>query len=722
MRYSGRRRRAIPQIECLEPRVVLSSLFPNDPRFSSQWGLNNSNDVDIDAPEAWGIVTGGSVIVAEIGVTGVDITHPDLANKLWTNPDPYSDPLYPGALHGWDFAANSPNLNDSSGHDTNAVGIMAAETNNLSNPQGIAGVSWGAQLMLFKIQYNSQAAAAVDFAVAHGAKVIEMGFIYGSSPGSFSSDPLYLAIQRAASSGVVVVVPVGNGGLSSNTGNPGQDLSTLTFFAPAPAAFRLPNMINVAAINSTGSLSSFSNFGATTVDLAAPGENITTTGTGHGYIDFAGGTSFAAPFVAGVAALVRSQHPEFTAQQVVQRILSTTKPLSSLSGKTITGGIADAYYALRVDLPAIPAGLSATPVSPSQINLSWNAAAGATGYTVERSPNGSTSWTTVGTPTGTSFQDSSLSPLTTYYYRIRANNAYGTSDPSATASATTQQSSASFPKKFDFGTPTSPVASGYTRVTAATAYTTGLGYGWTAGSGSDVDRGTGFGIDLTRDSFQTEGATFEVDVPNGTYDVTLVVGDSGPYSHDTQNFYLEGTLAASITTAQYEVKTEVHTVTVADGKLTIRIEDHNGNNWDTVLCALEIRPASATGQALGRAMTPTSTEIGFQASNAVNGDSSAYRSSGQWTRSDSIGWITGSTWVPVTTSPRSSSTGRSPTPRFSGFRSAMTRATGRRSSPSSPTSVVASRSTTAYQAEGATRASTAPLPARPTTLNSSARE
>ncbi|HEX8199982.1 MAG TPA: S8 family serine peptidase, partial [Isosphaeraceae bacterium] len=112
-----------------------------------------------------------------------------------------------------------------------------------------------------------------------------------------------------------------------------------------PASYRFSNVISVAAIDAAGSLARFSNYGATTVDVAAPGVGILSTVAGGRYASYSG-TSMATPFVSGVVALLAAQHPEFGAAQLVQRILATTKPLASLAGRTVTGGLVDAARAL----------------------------------------------------------------------------------------------------------------------------------------------------------------------------------------------------------------------------------------------------------------------------------------------------------------------------------------------------------------------------------------
>ncbi len=396
-----RRRRVTPRFDTLETRTLLS-VTPNDTYYPQQWGLNNANDVDIDAPQAWDVTTGSSSeIVAAVGLTGVDLTNPDLANRIWTNPNPNSDPNYPNALHGWNFITNSPTITDTNGHDTNVAGIVAAQTN---NSQGVAGVTWGPSFMPLVTNTPAESAEAVDFAVAHGAKVINMSFFYTEPAVDVPYDQLYQAIEQAANSGVVVVAAAGNGGTSGSTSSPGQDLLTLNLY---PAGFELPNMISVAAVDSSGNLASFSNYGASAVNLGAPGVNIYTTGLNGGYNSGATGTSFAAPFVTGVAALVQSEFPSLSAQQVVQLVVNNTKPLAGLSGKTISGGMVDALNALLAGFPTPTASASPTTVTGTQTALSVadNYGAGDADltytWTVTAKPSGAQTPTFTGNANGT---------------------------------------------------------------------------------------------------------------------------------------------------------------------------------------------------------------------------------------------------------------------------------------------------------------------------------
>ena len=157
--------------------------------------------------------------------------------------------------------------------------------------------------------------------------------INASWGGSQYSQAMLDAISYADSKGVVFVTAAGNNGLNNDTAA-----------ANYPANYRLPNELVVAAVDSSGNLASFSDYGVHTVDLAAPGVNIFSTVPG-GYATYSG-TSMATPFVTGVVALVAGLHPELTAPELVQWIDATVKPLPSLQGTTISGGMVDAYNAV----------------------------------------------------------------------------------------------------------------------------------------------------------------------------------------------------------------------------------------------------------------------------------------------------------------------------------------------------------------------------------------
>ena len=244
---------------------------------------------------------------------------------------------------------NTPNISDNNGHGSHVTGILGALGN---NGYGIAGVEWNAQIMPVKIlgangSGTTQAAVSgIYFAVNHGARVIN-----ASWGGSQYSQAMLNAISYADSKGVVFVTAAGNNGLDN-------DASVANY----PANYHLPNELVVAAVDSSGNLASFSDYGVHTVDVAAPGVNIFSTVPG-GYATYSG-TSMATAFVTAVVALVEGLHPELTAPEVVQWIDATVKPLPSLQGTTISGGMVDAYNA--VTYTPSPQGQSISSLTRSQ--------------------------------------------------------------------------------------------------------------------------------------------------------------------------------------------------------------------------------------------------------------------------------------------------------------------------------------------------------------------
>jgi subtilisin family serine protease len=310
---------------------------PNDPAYPRQWGLPF-----IDAPLAWGVAAGGASVVVAVLDTGIDFGSPDLASKVWVNPYLNTDG-YPGGVFGWNFVNNSPNVQDDDGHGSHVAGILAAATD---NGVGIAGLAPNARIMPVKV-LDSQgdgttdnAVSGVYYAVAHGARVIN-----ASWGGDDYSQAMQAALAYANSRNVVFVTAAGNE--SSNN----DRVSTY------PASFRAPNELVVAAVDASGRLASFSNYGATTVDLAAPGVAIYSTVPG-GYASY-DGTSMATPFVSATVAMVAAANPGLTAAQLVARVRATVKPLPRLNGKLISPGVVDPYYALIGYQPLYGGGISA---------------------------------------------------------------------------------------------------------------------------------------------------------------------------------------------------------------------------------------------------------------------------------------------------------------------------------------------------------------------------
>ena len=335
-----------PGIAYAEPNYVLSiDSIPDDPRFGELWGLHNTGqsggtaDADIDAPEAWDVTTGSRSVVVAVIDTGVDYNHPDLAANIWVNaaelngsPNRDDDRNgYVDDVHGYDFVNNDASPLDDQGHGTHLAGTIGAAGN---NGVGVAGINWQVQIMPLKFLdgsgsgTTSDAIKAIEYAVANGATISNNS--WGGDP---YSQALYDAIRNARNAGHIFVTAAGNNG-SNNDQSP--------FY---PAGYELDNVISVAATDRNDRLASFSNYGAATVDLAAPGVDILSTKPNNAYAT-SSGTSMATPHVAGVVALVRGQHPELTYREVIQQVLNSVDYVPALEGRTITAGRLNAARAV----------------------------------------------------------------------------------------------------------------------------------------------------------------------------------------------------------------------------------------------------------------------------------------------------------------------------------------------------------------------------------------
>jgi len=320
-----------PQVQFAEPNFLISKedLTPNDPQFNQQWALQNTGQnggqfgSDIKASAAWDTTTGSPSTVIAVIDSGIDFTHPDLAANQWTNPRPSTK----DDLHGWDFVNNSAELKDEQGHGTAVAGIIAAEGN---NSVGISGVMWRASLMSLRVLDNTgtgdiaNAVQAIDYAVTHGAQVINLS--WGTSGESLA---LKDAIERALRRNVVVVCSAGNGG---------KDLDANPYY---PASFRLKDLITVAGTDNFDQPASWSNYGARTVTVAAPGTDILTTQINGGYRSVTG-TSAAAPVVTGIAGLLKTSSPGANTNQIARAISDSARRIVSLSGKVASGGVVSA--------------------------------------------------------------------------------------------------------------------------------------------------------------------------------------------------------------------------------------------------------------------------------------------------------------------------------------------------------------------------------------------
>ncbi|HEV2694019.1 MAG TPA: S8 family serine peptidase [Verrucomicrobiae bacterium] len=278
--------RADPAVESAEPnylRYPTSLRVPNDPRFGLQWSFQNTgqmangdfgtSNVDISFLKAWGLARPATnEIVVGVIDTGLDSHHPDIISNRWTNLGEIAGNGvdddgngYVDDIHGYDFSLNTGAIADSGFHGTHVSGTIAASGN---NNIGVIGVDFQAHIMTLKVSGNgtnfSSAAivSAFQYATHMKGRGVNIVALNGSYGGGGSSSTERSAIQAAGDAGIIFVNAAGN-----DTNN--NDSSPVY-----PASYRLPNMIVVAASDQNDSLANFSNYGATTVDLAAPGVDI----------------------------------------------------------------------------------------------------------------------------------------------------------------------------------------------------------------------------------------------------------------------------------------------------------------------------------------------------------------------------------------------------------------------------------------------------------------
>ena len=382
-----RRYEASPDVEYAEPNFrIYPSVSPNDPSYTRLWGLNNTGqsiggqagtaDADTDAPEAWNTATGTAATVVAVIDEGVDVSHPDLRNNAWKNSgevpgNGVDDDRngYVDDVNGWDFANDDASVYDpdpingtGDEHGTHVAGTIAAEGN---NAVGITGVNWQAKVMALKfLGPNSgstlDAVEAINYAVAKGADISNNSWGYVGAPSRSLRD----AITRADDAGHLFVAAAGNGGADGVGDNNDANTSNTNY----PSSFANPNVVSVAATDNRDALASFSNFGASTVDLAAPGVNVLSTLPGDRYGYFSG-TSMATPHVTGVAALLKSQQPTLDDAQLKARILDGVDAKGNLSGRVLTGGRLNAANALPASTTADRATDTTDP-TVTQVNPS----------------------------------------------------------------------------------------------------------------------------------------------------------------------------------------------------------------------------------------------------------------------------------------------------------------------------------------------------------------
>jgi subtilisin family serine protease len=331
-------------------------------------GTNGKTDVDLDAAAALATTTGDASVVVAVIDDGIDFSHPDLATQAWANPGESGGGKetngvdddgngYIDDVHGWDFCHDDSTVHDVNDdfHGTHVAGTIAAALDG----QGVVGVAPSVKLMALKFLgdddacgFDSQAIEAIAYAKSFGVRIANNSW---SGRGRLTSAPELRA--AIANSGMLFVVSAGNDGIDN-------DHDT---FPALPASWDLPNILAVAAVDNKGALADFSNFGRTSVDIAAPGVAILSSvpdyDGDHGHFafgwDWLDGTSMAAPHVSGTVALIASYLPSLANDPggLRGRVLASGKVLSKTTGRTSTGRIVDAYLALDAVAPS--------PVAPT---------------------------------------------------------------------------------------------------------------------------------------------------------------------------------------------------------------------------------------------------------------------------------------------------------------------------------------------------------------------
>jgi subtilisin family serine protease len=317
-----------------EPNAIRhASLVPDDPYFSQLWAMLNTGqsirgvtgtpDADSDVAEAWDARITGGTIVAVLD-TGVDTTHPDLTANL---------------LPGHDYVDGDDDPADRNGHGTHVAGTIGADR---GNGIGVAGIGDNAVKILPLRVLDANGSGAVSsliqayaYAFQHGAKVVNLSL--GSGTSSQAERDAMAAFQT-----MLFVTAAGNGGADGVGDN--NDLATSPTY---PCAYVLPNVLCVAAGDNRDQLAPFSNYGALSVDLAAPGVSIAGTWIGGGY-SWASGTSKATPHVSGAAGLLWSAAPSSQPLDISSAIMAGTDARAAFAGKTVSGGRLNVLRSLRM--------------------------------------------------------------------------------------------------------------------------------------------------------------------------------------------------------------------------------------------------------------------------------------------------------------------------------------------------------------------------------------
>jgi subtilisin family serine protease len=381
----------------LNAKIETGSVIPNDPGFAQQWGLRNPGlsvggypanlGADINATQAWEITTGSADVLVAVTDTGVDITHPDLAPNIYTNPGEIAgngidddNNGYVDDVHGYNVADRNNDITDITGHGTEMSGIIAAKMN---NEIGISGVS---QSKIIPVRFFRRtgpreddieatiagAARALLYSIAAKASIVNASWSQEKLDDT-EFNTLRDAISATNDAGILLVCIAGN--LPYN----------LDFQGIYPAKYQIANQIVVTASQYNDEilhvpfdpLNFKPGYGTRTVDLAAPGMDIFTTAARgecescsrsvdpSQWYSTINGTSASAAYVSGVAALIKSKYPEANAIIMKRRMVESVDVRDALRNFVRTGGRLNAGNALMIELQIVPPVLTKLKFKPS---------------------------------------------------------------------------------------------------------------------------------------------------------------------------------------------------------------------------------------------------------------------------------------------------------------------------------------------------------------------
>jgi subtilisin family serine protease len=343
----------------VEPDYIVRKIgTPSDAAYTDGrlWGLSNTGQrggrsgADIEVLPVWNQTTGSKNVVIGVIDSGIRHTHQDLAANMWVNPGEVAGNNrdddgngYVDDIHGINAITGSGDPMDDDGHGSHCAGSIGAQAN---GGGAVVGVNWNVSLMGLKFLTakgtgrNSNAIECIDYAIDQQVDILN-----NSWGGGGYSQALFDAIDRARAAGILFVVAASNEGTNNDTR------------ARYPANFAVANIVSVAALDRNDRLAGFSNYGASTVHLGAPGVDIySTTADSDSSYDTYDGTSMAAPHVAGVAALIKAALPNLTMAELRDRLVKNTRPVAALAGRTISGGAVSAERALENNTSPVTPG------------------------------------------------------------------------------------------------------------------------------------------------------------------------------------------------------------------------------------------------------------------------------------------------------------------------------------------------------------------------------